>query len=37
MEATGTVKEPEFSITLKFNERITEEDVNSGKNLKFHV
>lgn len=33
MESVGTVEEPKFSITLKSNETITEEDVNSGKRL----
>ena len=33
IESTGTIDEPEFFITLKSNERITETDINSGKNI----
>lgn len=33
MESTGTVEEPEFSITLKSNEKIAREDISSGKRI----
>lgn len=33
IESSGTVEEPEFSITLKSDQRITEEDIISGKNI----
>ncbi len=33
IESIGTVDEPEFSITLKSNDLITEADINSGKEI----
>lgn len=33
VESTGTVEEPQLSVTLKSNEKISEEDVKSAENI----